>query len=135
MVAVIDAATAATAAIGGRLRLIDVVGRGDDGKSLLLLPEVDREQAREIVERALARRAEPRAAGLAMCPTDACDVDTILLAARAAARRADAGHGRGSRRGRDPRSSSARGACWSRIRRWRACSRCSSGSRRRSCRC
>jgi two-component system, NtrC family, response regulator AtoC len=85
----------AVAKMAATLRLIDVVGEGTDGHALLLLPEVDRAQAREIAEAALAA-VHPGApnvrAGLAMCPTDACDADTILLAARAAARRADAGH-------------------------------------------
>ncbi|HEU4611373.1 MAG TPA: sigma 54-interacting transcriptional regulator [Kofleriaceae bacterium] len=81
---------APAAALGEGLRLIDALGTGDDGQALLLLPEVDREQAREIAERALALVPEARA-GLAMCPTDACDADTILLAARSAARRAEPG--------------------------------------------
>ncbi|HEY5944465.1 MAG TPA: sigma-54 dependent transcriptional regulator, partial [Kofleriaceae bacterium] len=72
------------------LRLIDVIGTSDDGQVLLLLPEVDREQAREIAEKAIALVPNAKA-GLAMCPTDACDADTILLAARSAARRAAAG--------------------------------------------
>src|SRR5262245_58027385 len=80
--------------MANRQRLIDVVGEGTDGHALLLLPEVDRAQGREIAEAALAavRATAPSVrAGLAMCPTDACDADTILLAARAAARRAPAG--------------------------------------------
>jgi two-component system, NtrC family, response regulator AtoC len=85
----------AVAKLAATLRLIDVVGEGTDGHALLLLPEVDRAQARAMAEAALAA-VHPGAlnvrAGLAMCPTDACDADTILLAARAAARRAVAGH-------------------------------------------
>lgn len=82
----IDAA--ARAAMGDALRLMDVLGEGTDGHVLLLLPEVDREQARTIAEAAVAavRGLAPAVrAGLAMCPTDACDADTILLAARKAA--------------------------------------------------
>jgi two-component system, NtrC family, response regulator AtoC len=82
------------ARMSNALRLIDVVGEGTDGHALLLLPEVDRDHAREIAERALAavRSVAPAVrAGLAMCPADACDADTILLAARAAARRARSG--------------------------------------------
>ncbi|HEY5927111.1 MAG TPA: sigma-54 dependent transcriptional regulator, partial [Kofleriaceae bacterium] len=82
---------ASAAALGTSLRLIDVIGTSDDGQVLMLLPEVDREQAREIAEKALALVPSARG-GLAMCPTDACDADTILLAARSAARRATAGH-------------------------------------------
>jgi len=81
---------ASAASLGANLRLIDVIGTSDDGQVLLLLPEVDREQAREIAEKAIALAPGARG-GLAMCPTDACDADTILLAARSAARRAAAG--------------------------------------------
>ena len=72
------------------VRLIDVVGGGDDGQALLLLPEVERAEAQEIAERAVAE-VEGARAGLAMCPSDAVDADTILLEARAAARRAKPG--------------------------------------------
>ena len=78
------------AALAGELRLIDVAGRTDDGHPLLLLPEVERDEAREIAARIVAIAPSARI-GLAMCPSDACDVDTILLAARTAARRAAAG--------------------------------------------
>jgi two-component system response regulator AtoC len=81
---------ASAVALGAHLRLIDVVGTGDDGGALMLLPEVDREAAREIAAKAIAMVPAARA-GLAMCPTDACDADTILLAARSAARRAAPG--------------------------------------------
>ena len=81
---------ATPAAVADALRLIDVVGASDDGSALLLLPEVDREGAREIAERAVAAVAGARA-GLAVCPTDAIDADTILLEARSAARRARPG--------------------------------------------
>ena len=84
-VAVIHGAHAS--ALGPSLRLIDVIGTSDDGHTLLLLPEVERAQARELAEHAIAAVPGARG-GLAMCPTDACDADTILLAARAAARRA-----------------------------------------------
>jgi DNA-binding NtrC family response regulator len=77
-------------ALADSLRLIDVAATGDDGGVLLLLPEVDREGAREIIERALAAVPGARA-GLALCPTDAVDPDTILLEARTAARRARPG--------------------------------------------
>jgi two-component system, NtrC family, response regulator AtoC len=70
------------------LRLIDVVGTGDDGHTLVVLPEVDRETARLLAQRVLV---PPARAGLAMCPADAVDADTILLEARSAARRAAPG--------------------------------------------
>jgi two-component system, NtrC family, response regulator AtoC len=85
---------AAIAELATGLRLIDVVGEGSDGSALVLMPEIDREQARELAERtvAAAREAVPAVrAGLAMCPSDACDADTILLAARKAARQAAPG--------------------------------------------
>jgi DNA-binding NtrC family response regulator len=93
VVAVLDATAPAAAALAGGVRLIDTVGDGDGGHSLLLLPEVDRAEARAIAERALeaANAIAPVRAGLAMCPFDAVDADTILLAARSAARRADPG--------------------------------------------
>jgi two-component system, NtrC family, response regulator AtoC len=90
VVAITGTKPAQLAALASELRLIDVAGTGEDGHALLLLPEVDREQARALAERAIAA-APGSSAGLAMCPTDACDADTILLAARAAARRAGAG--------------------------------------------
>jgi two-component system, NtrC family, response regulator AtoC len=88
--AVVAVLGAMPVALADSLRLIDVAGTGDDGGVLLLLPEVDREGAREIVERALAAVPGARA-GLAVCPTDAVDADTILLEARTAARRARPG--------------------------------------------
>ena len=84
----------AGAQISDALRLIDVDGESTDGHALRLLPEVDRDHAREIAPRALAAVlgvAPSVRAGIAMCPTDACDADTILLAARAATRRAEHG--------------------------------------------
>ncbi len=89
--AVVAVHGASAAALGDHLRLIDVIGTSDDGHVLLVLPEVDREAARAIAEKAVAATPSARA-GLAMCPTDACDADTILLAARSAARRAPPGH-------------------------------------------
>ncbi|MGE5185131.1 MAG: sigma 54-interacting transcriptional regulator [Acidobacteriota bacterium] len=93
VVAVVDATPAVGSALANVVRLIDAVGSCDDGQLLLLLPEVDRGQARAVAERALAsvRAIAPVRAGLALCPADAVDADTILLAARAAARRAQPG--------------------------------------------
>jgi two-component system, NtrC family, response regulator AtoC len=88
--AVVAVLGASPVAIAASARLIDAVGAGDDGQVLLLLPEVDREQARDLAARTLSSIPGARG-GLAMCPTDACDADTILLAARAAARRAAPG--------------------------------------------
>jgi two-component system response regulator AtoC len=81
---------APVAALAPALRLIDVVGQTDDKLPLLLLPEADREQAHAIAMQVL--EAVPRAQlGLAVCPDDACDADTMLMAARLAARRAKPG--------------------------------------------
>jgi DNA-binding NtrC family response regulator len=76
--------------LGAALRLIDVVGTSEDGQHLLLLPEADRDVARSVAQRILAIAPHARL-GLAVCPHDACDADAILLAARAAARRAAPG--------------------------------------------
>ncbi len=76
--------------LAGALRVIDVVGHTDDGHPLLLLPEADRHEARQIAERILAVAPASRL-GLGVCPTDACDSDSMLLAARTAARRATPG--------------------------------------------
>jgi DNA-binding NtrC family response regulator len=85
---VLDAKPMHADALGKAVRLIDAVGACDDGQLLVLLPEVDRAAARGILEAALgaANALAPVRAGLAVCPTDACDADTILLAARNAAR-------------------------------------------------
>jgi two-component system response regulator AtoC len=94
VIAIVGIDPSGVAQLADALRLIDVVGEGSDGTALVLLPEVDRDQAREIADRALSaiRGVAPSVrAGLAMCPTDACDADTILLAARAGARRAGPG--------------------------------------------
>ena len=93
VVAVLASDRAAFTALAGHVRLIDVVGHGDDGQALLLLPEVDRDQARAIALAAVtaASAVAPTRAGLAVCPHDAVDADTLLLAARTAARRAEFG--------------------------------------------
>jgi two-component system, NtrC family, response regulator AtoC len=80
--------------LGDTLRLIDVIGEGADGTTLLLLPELDRDEARMIANSAIVavlEEAPSVRAGLAMCPTDAADADTILLAARKALRSANPG--------------------------------------------
>jgi two-component system response regulator AtoC len=74
------------ATLAPALRMIDVIGNVDEGQLLLLLPESDRELARSIAMRVLECVPTARL-GLAVCPVDACDSDTMLLAARAAARR------------------------------------------------
>ncbi|MEO8699055.1 MAG: sigma 54-interacting transcriptional regulator [Kofleriaceae bacterium] len=94
VIAIFGVDPSATALLSEPLRMIDVVGEGADGHALLVLPEVERDQARELAEAVLAavKATHPAArAGLAMCPTDATDPDTILLAARKAVRRAEPG--------------------------------------------
>jgi two-component system, NtrC family, response regulator AtoC len=90
VVVALDATPAAVIALAGAARAIDVVGTSEDGQTLLLLPEIERTQARSLAERALAaaNAVTPVRAGLAICPSDAVDADTIMLAARSAARRA-----------------------------------------------
>src|SRR6185503_8361907 len=90
VVAVLDASPTAVELMSKHLRLIDAVGTGESGQAFVLLPEVDRATACDLIGDALcaANELAPARAGLAMCPTDACDVDMILLVARAAARRA-----------------------------------------------
>jgi two-component system response regulator AtoC len=89
IVAVAAPDDAARAALAGALRRIDVLGRGDDGFLLALLPELDGARAREVVAGAIG--VAPLRAGLAVCPRDACDPDMLALAARVAARAAKPG--------------------------------------------
>jgi two-component system response regulator AtoC len=93
VVTILGATPAMVAAVAASVRLIDAIGICDDHQLLLLLPEVDRVVARSLAERALAaaQSIAPVRAGLALCPADAVDVETILLAARSAARRASTG--------------------------------------------
>ena len=68
------------------LRVIDVLGR-DGGGMMALLPEADPQAARELAQVALDAMAHAPAArvGIACCPSDVTDVDSLVLAARAAA--------------------------------------------------
>ena len=77
--------------LAGAARLIDTVGQSGEGQALLLVPEVDRLQARALVERVQATTTSPTRAGIALSPSDAIDSDTLLLAARGAARGAKPG--------------------------------------------
>ena len=75
--------------LGSALRTIDVLGRGDDSQLLVLLPEADPTTAMQlarIVLGAVTAAAVPARIGLATCPSDATDADSLVLAARAAAR-------------------------------------------------
>ena len=80
--------------VAGALRAIDVVGRSDPGELLALLPEADPATARQlaaaIIETVRGVAPDVRI-GIASCPVDAIDPDSLVLAARAAARVAAAG--------------------------------------------
>ncbi|MGZ3407937.1 MAG: sigma 54-interacting transcriptional regulator, partial [Polyangia bacterium] len=71
------------ATIAAELRLIDIVGFVGDAQLAALMPEAGTE-ARELAER-LAQLAGGARVGLATCPDDALDADTLLAVARAAA--------------------------------------------------
>jgi DNA-binding NtrC family response regulator len=76
--------TAAASSVSRGLRLLDVAGWAGETQILVLLPELDVEAARDAVSELVAGLREARA-GLATHPTDGCDGDTLLAAARAAA--------------------------------------------------
>jgi DNA-binding NtrC family response regulator len=74
--------------VGAELRLIDLHAWNHDSTLLIALPELSEEAARAAVAalREKVLEVAPRArVGLASCPSDACDVDTLLGASRAAA--------------------------------------------------
>lgn len=79
----------ADTALTRALRGIDVAAAGDDGQLLVLLPEADEPAARRMagaVSHAVSEIAPGARIGVATCPSDAADVDSLLLAARAGAR-------------------------------------------------
>ena len=81
------------AALGGILRLGDMAARGE-AELLLLMPGVSEEFAAASARRALdalATRCPQARVGVACCPRDGCDAETLLQAAREAARAAGAG--------------------------------------------
>jgi hypothetical protein len=67
-VAVLDASPAAVELMSKLLRLIDAVGTGEGGQAFVLLPEVDRATACDLIGDALcaANELAPARAGLAM---------------------------------------------------------------------
>jgi len=79
---VLAIAGAAPDTAAARLRTIDIVGRGDDGDVVAILPEADGEAAYALAT-ALGARV-----GIASCPTDALDGASLVLAARTAVARA-----------------------------------------------
>jgi two-component system, NtrC family, response regulator AtoC len=70
--------------IAGALRLIDVAAWAGETQVIVMFPELDEEPARDAVQRLVAELRDAHA-GLAAYPTDGCDGDTLLAAARAAA--------------------------------------------------
>ncbi|MSP63773.1 MAG: FHA domain-containing protein [Myxococcales bacterium] len=78
---------AAARAIEERLRPFDVAGWLADGFLAVLAPELDGEAADGLALRlleALAPTCPEARAGIAECPTDGCDADALLEAARSA---------------------------------------------------
>jgi two-component system response regulator AtoC len=71
------------AGVVGKARGTDVVGWFDDALLLLLLPEGGAEA--RAIGASLAASVRDARVGMALCPADACDVDTLVAAARAAA--------------------------------------------------
>ena len=75
------------AALSGRLRTMDRAALSPAGELLILLPELDEEEAKEVasvLSEVLCAAAPGVRLGLALCPEDGGDVDTLLSAARAA---------------------------------------------------
>ena len=72
-----------SAALAARLRLIDLIGIAGAAQLVVVMPEVGSDARAEA--EALATAAPEAAIGLACCPDDACDADTLLATARAAA--------------------------------------------------
>jgi two-component system, NtrC family, response regulator AtoC len=82
------------AALAGKLRLIDVAGHTGRQRLMLILPELDADEARKTARELLdvVRRIVPTArVGHAGCPSDGCDIDTLLAGARSAAAAAPPG--------------------------------------------
>jgi len=75
------------ATIASELRIMDIIGWVGDTHLVVVMPELGAE-AYAFAER-LAKLAVP--IGLAICPDDACDADTLLAAARSAAATATPG--------------------------------------------
>ena len=81
-------------ALAGQVRLIDAAGFVDAGRLAVIMPELDRDAARAAAERMLESLGgvDFRArAGVATCPDDGCDADTLLSSGRAGAEAAKDG--------------------------------------------
>lgn len=76
-----------TRALAQRVRLMDVLAFDGRDQLLLLLPDVDSAEAAQLAQRLLrviGATVPGSRAGYACCPSDGCDGDTLLAAARGA---------------------------------------------------
>jgi hypothetical protein len=80
-----------TAALAPHLRPIDTAAWSDGGQLLVLLPEQDGEAVATRLFAALRALSPAARGGIATCPEDGGDADTLLSAARAAAAAAQPG--------------------------------------------
>ncbi|WP_240360238.1 sigma 54-interacting transcriptional regulator [Pyxidicoccus caerfyrddinensis] len=81
-------------ALGGGLRVMDLVGRGGPTQLLVLLPELTADEVEEVVQpllESLAPLAPEVRAGVASAPQDGLDADTLISAARTVALAAPSG--------------------------------------------
>lgn len=85
----------AFSALDQSLRPLDLIGRTTSGEWAIVLPELDAAEARAagslVVEAVGKLPGKGVRAGLATCPADGCDAETLLAAARAAARAGNPG--------------------------------------------
>ncbi len=87
-------ARSAVRAVAEQVRLIDVVAESERDGALLLMPEADRDIARETaakVMEALRAAGTQARGGLVVCPDDAADADSMLFLARRGAKAAAIG--------------------------------------------
>jgi two-component system, NtrC family, response regulator AtoC len=87
-------AAAIVEAVAGELRRMDAVAWAAPDTLLLVLPEVDSDEAAargEGVIDAIAALIGGARIGVASCPVDGCDIDTLFAAARASAAQASPG--------------------------------------------
>jgi len=88
------AIAATSGELGSVLRTIDVIGYDEAGHLLALLPEADAATAfalAAVVSRAVCAAAPEARVGVATCPSDATDADSLVMTARAALRVAPPG--------------------------------------------
>jgi len=84
----LDSCKRAAERLASSVRRIDGVALGDGAELLVLLPEVDLDEATERAQdmlREVAELAPESRIGVAICPEDGGDIDSLLSAARAAA--------------------------------------------------